>query len=92
MFSSTLWLFDKVVSIYIMMIFISALLSWFPRIRYRYRSAVIWLERVTNPVLNLCRRLLPPSKTGGMDLSPMIAILGIQFIWRILISVLVGGR
>jgi uncharacterized protein YggT (Ycf19 family) len=42
--------------------------------------------------LNLCRRLLPPSKTGGMDLSPMIAMLGIQFIWKILLSVLVGGR
>lgn len=92
MFLPFLWLLDKIVQIYIMLIILGAFLSWFPNVRYRYRSAVILLEKITNPVLLPCRKLLPSSKTGGIDLSPFIAILGIQFIWQLLNSVLFGGK
>ncbi|MHB1455912.1 MAG: YggT family protein [Armatimonadota bacterium] len=85
-------LVDNLIRLYIILIVVRSLLSWFPSARYKYRSAVMWLEKVTDPPLLLCRRLLPPSKTGGMDFSPIIAILGIQFIWQFLANILIGGR
>jgi uncharacterized protein YggT (Ycf19 family) len=31
------------------------------------------------------RNLLPPWKTGGLDLSPLIVIIAIQFIERVIL-------
>jgi len=32
------------------------------------------------------RRLLPPWKTGGLDFSPLIVIIAIQFVERVVLS------
>ena len=42
------------------------------------------LSRLTDPILSPIRKLLPPM--GGMDFSPLIAILAIQFVVRLLID------
>lgn len=42
------------------------------------------LSRLTEPILSPIRKLLPPM--GGMDFSPLIAIIAIQFLVRILID------
>ena len=42
------------------------------------------LSRITEPILSPIRRLLPPM--GGMDFSPLIAIIAIQFLTRMLIN------
>ncbi|MEE8434582.1 MAG: YggT family protein [bacterium] len=42
------------------------------------------LSRLTEPILSPIRKLLPPM--GGMDFSPLIAIIAIQFLVRILIG------
>lgn len=44
---------------------------------------VRFLSRVTDPILSPIRKLLPPM--GGMDFSPLIAIVGIQILEGILI-------
>jgi YggT family protein len=46
---------------------------------------VMFLRQVTEPVLNPVRRLLPPWKTGGLDLSPLIVLLVIQFVDRVVL-------
>jgi YggT family protein len=46
---------------------------------------VQFLHRVTEPVLRPVRNLLPPWKTGGLDLSPLIVIIAIQFIERVIL-------
>jgi YggT family protein len=41
---------------------------------------VRFLYRTTEPILRPFRRILPPGRTGGIDLSPKLAILLIVFL------------
>src|SRR5688572_18038841 len=41
--------------------------------------------RVTSPILKPFRRLLPPWRTGGIDVSPILMFLAILFLRRFLI-------
>ena len=59
-------------------------LSWTNIGGYEIRS---WVFRLTEPLLQPIRRLLPQS--GGMDFSPMILMFGLLFLRRILVGVLV---
>jgi YggT family protein len=56
-------------------ILISALLSWFAP--GGYNPAVALLYSLTEPMLRSVRRLLPPM--GGLDLSPLVALIVLQF-------------
>ncbi len=73
--------------IYSWIIIAAALISWVspdPR-----NPIVMFLRRVTEPVLGPIRRLLPPWKTGGLDLSPLVALIAIWFTeWVILPNLL----
>jgi YggT family protein len=64
--------------VYAILIFIRILLSWIPRLPYnRWLSAVVgFVTDVTDPYLNLFRRVLPPIRVGpgALDLSPMVAL------------------
>jgi YggT family protein len=76
---------DALFLVYIILLFVRILLSWIPRIPYNPTlSAIInFIHEVTDPYLNLFRRILPPIGGGGfaLDLSPMIAII-VLFIIR----------
>ena len=65
--------------VYIVLIFIRVLLSWIPRIPYHpvLRAVLDFVHQVTDPYLNLFRRILPPVGAGGMaiDLSPIVAVI-----------------
>ena len=67
-----------VLSLYTWVIIIRALISWVSP--DPYNPIVQILHRVTEPVLRPLRRLLPPSRTGGLDVSPILAILLIQLV------------
>ena len=41
-------------------------------------SVQMWLYKMTEPVLAPIRRALPPM--GGLDLSPMLLLLALQFL------------
>ena len=72
--------------IYSWVIIASALISWVspdPR-----NPVVMFLRQVTEPVLGPVRRLLPPWKTGGLDLSPLIVLIAIQFVERVILPTL----
>src|SRR6476661_10284837 len=81
---------DALFLVYIILLFVRILLSWIPRIPYNPTlSAVInFIHEVTDPYLNLFRRILPPVGGGGfaLDLSPIIAV----FLLLIVRSVVVG--
>jgi len=70
-------------------IIIHAILSWlvaFEVVNLRNRFAYMvanFLERVTNPVLAPFRRFIPP--LGGVDISPIIALLVLLGVERILL-------
>ncbi|MEW5900391.1 MAG: YggT family protein [Acidobacteriota bacterium] len=71
--------------IYLWVIIFRAVLSWV-RVPSLYPAAVV-LYRLTEPVLRPVRRLLPPERLGGLDLSPVV----VGLIIVVIDSVLVGS-
>src|ERR1700689_2258042 len=75
---------DAVLSLYISVIVIGAILSWlvaFGVINMHNRFVQMmsdFIYRATEPVLRPLRRILPPM--GGLDLSPLVLILIIIFL------------
>lgn len=82
------WLVDTVVSLYIWALILSAVLSWlvaFGVINTQNRFVYLvgdFLHRVTEPALAPIRRVLP--NLGGVDISPLVAILVLIFVRRLL--------
>jgi YggT family protein len=75
--------FGWLLGLYSWVIIAAALITWVspdPR-----NPVVMFLRQVTEPVLAPVRRLLPPWKTGGLDFSPLIVILAIQFVERVVL-------
>ena len=62
--------------IYVALMIIRVLLSWFPNINW-YDPPFSILSQLTDPYLNLFRSIIPP--LGGIDFSPMIAFFVLQF-------------
>jgi YggT family protein len=82
---------DMVFSLYFWVILIAALLSW---VRPDpYNPVVRFLRAVTDPVFYRVRRWLPFLTIGGIDLSPIVVILGLQFLQWFLVPTLMrlGG-
>ncbi len=78
-------LVDLVLVAYMWIIIARALLSWVNP--DPYNPVVRFLYRVTEPVLRPVRRRLPTMQMG-LDLSPMIVLLGIYFLKEFLVPVL----
>jgi YggT family protein len=78
--------------VYIVLIFIRILMSWIPRMPYnRYLSAVLkFVTDVTDPYLNLFRRILPPVRLGGagLDLSPIVATFVLIIVSSIVVDLI----
>lgn len=65
-----------------------ALLSWFPiRPGNPFQPLAVVLHQITEPVLAPLRRILP--SFGMIDLSPIVALLLLQFLQQVLVSALV---
>ncbi len=73
------------VSIYLVLMFIRILLSWFPNVNW-YDPPFSVLSQLTDPYLNIFRSIIPP--LGGIDFSPIIAIFALQFVAQILTGLL----
>jgi YggT family protein len=65
------------ISIYITLIIVRILLTWFPNIEWVQQIAS-FLSIVTDPYLNLFRNLIPP--IGGFDLSTILAVIVLQVV------------
>lgn len=79
-------LFVRVVSqTFIYVVIASALLSFFLPPYHPIREA---LNRIVEPFLNPIRNLMP--RTGTIDFSPLILIFAVQFLSRIVISILLS--
>lgn len=69
---------------YVLLI-IRVVLSWVPGVAYDH-PAVRFVYRATSPVLNPLRRVVPP--VGGLDLSPLVAILLLTLVQSLVINLL----
>jgi YggT family protein len=67
----------RFLQIYLFLIFIRILLTWFPTVSWMNQVAS-FLSPLTDPYLNIFRSFIPP--IGGLDLSPILAIIVLQFI------------
>ena len=63
-----------------LIIFVRAILSWFPI--SRHNPLVAFLDYVTEPILGPLRRVIP--RIGMIDITPMIAIIILLIIARII--------
>jgi YggT family protein len=80
--------------VYLILIFIRILTSWIPRMPYnRYLAAFLkFVSDVTDPYLNIFRRILPPVRMGGagLDLSPIVATFVLIIVGDILVGIVRG--
>jgi YggT family protein len=80
--------------VYVVLIFVRILLSWFPRLPYN-RWLNVFLEFVTettDPYLNVFRRFMPLVRIGpgAIDLSPMVATIVLLFVASIAVNLIRG--
>jgi YggT family protein len=94
MVGALLWLFNMVALLYILAVFAVLVLSWLLAFKVVDPEQPVTakvtggLFALTNPVLNPVRRIIP--SIGGLDLSPVIVILLLQFIRRVVDSLVAG--
>ena len=73
--------------VYSILILIRVLLSWVSV--SPYHPAIRILHQVTDPVIVPLRRLIPPVG-GTVDVSPIVALILLEIVHRVLLSLLVG--
>ena len=73
---------SSAIQLYIMLIFVWVLGSWFPQWRQYVWYRVV--EDMVRPYINLFRAI--PLRIGMIDLSPMLAILVLIILQRLVLS------
>jgi YggT family protein len=88
-------LLDSLISIYLWVIIINALLSWlvaFNILNTQNRFVFSVLDttyKLTDPFLNKIRRFVPTF--GSIDISPIILILGLMFLRNLVFEIFAPG-
>ena len=88
-------LFDTIITIYLWIIIINAILSWlvaFNILNTQNRFVFSVLDttyKLTDPALNKIRRFLP--SFGSVDLSPVVLILFLMFIRNLVFEIFAPG-
>lgn len=83
LFASCLIVLKEAFSLLFWILIIRAILSWVSQ-GQNPMERVLW--QLTDPILNPIRRVIPPM--GGLDLSVLVAIIGLQFLQLLLQDVL----
>lgn len=81
-------------TIYVVLIFIRVLMSWFQRIPYnRVLNVVLeFVRETTDPYLNQFRKFVPMVRIGpgALDLSPIVGIIVLMVVQAIVVSLIRG--
>ncbi|MCK4841591.1 MAG: YggT family protein [Methylococcales bacterium] len=67
-------LINLTLNIFVFAVFARAMLSWFSPSHYNPATSI--LNTLTEPLLNMCRKIIPDM--GGIDFSPLIVLLALQ--------------
>jgi len=95
MIASVLWLVDTLIQLVIWLVIASAIMSWLVAFNVvNPRNGVVYqigrfLEAVTEPLLRPIRKIVP--LLGGIDVSPIILILGLEFLRRAIVWGVMNG-
>ncbi len=82
-------LIDTAFTLYRWIILVRIIMSWLPNVDY-YNPLVRFIYDITEPVLAPFRRLLP--SVGGIDFSPILVFLVLDFVRRIVLQLLIALR
>ena len=88
-------LLDNVITIYLWIIIINAILSWLVAFNVlntqnRFVSSVLDVTyKLTDPALNKLRRFIP--MFGSIDISPIILILLLMFLRNVIFEIFAPG-
>ncbi|MBT3813269.1 MAG: YggT family protein [Gammaproteobacteria bacterium] len=74
-------LISLVINVFVFAVFARALLSWINPGTFNAASNLLY--SITEPLLVSCRRVLPDM--GGVDLSPLIVLVGLQLVKMLII-------
>jgi YggT family protein len=85
---------DALFLVYIVLVLIRVLMTWFTRIPYYpWLDAILnFIREVTDPFLNLFRRFIPLLRIGpgAIDLSPIVAIFVLSIVRTIVVNAISG--
>lgn len=71
-----------------LLLLVYIIFSWLQAFRVDlgpFLSVARFLDNVFNPLLAPFRRLVPPEKLGGLDISPILLILVLQFVAQLIV-------
>jgi YggT family protein len=75
-FQAVVTLLDQIITLYIWVVIIAAVVTWVQA--DPYNPIVQVLRRLTEPVYDKIRRIMPTT-ISGIDFAPIILILALQF-------------
>lgn len=78
-------LINGLFSLFYILILLRCLLSFFPNLDW-YKQPIKFVKEVTDPYLDLFRRLIPP--IGMLDISPVVAIIVLGVIQNFIFIIL----
>ena len=78
---------NNIFTLYFYIIIVRIFLTWIPSIDW-WKQPWQTLAQITDIYLNLFRRFIPP--VGGLDLSPIVALIVLQII-QYLVNILLGA-
>ena len=78
---SVVQLLNLLFNIFVFAIIIRAILSWVSPMSYN--AATSLLHNLTDPMLRVVQRVIPP--ISGIDLSPLVALIGLQVMKMVLL-------
>jgi YggT family protein len=85
---------NTLILIYVVLIFIRILMSWIPRMPYNrwLNMFLTFVTDVTDPYLNIFRRLIPPVRIGpgALDLSPTVGVILLVIVGPIIAGLIRG--
>ena len=73
------WLVGQIITFYEIVLIVRIVLTWVPH--NAYHPAAVFLRKITEPVLEPVRRIIP--SIGGIDISPIVVFIGLGFIKRV---------
>jgi YggT family protein len=89
-----LWLIDTLLDVYVWIIIASVVLSWLVNFNVvnPYNPAIRAIQnfcyQLTEPLLRPIRRFMPD--LGGIDISPIVLLLGVEFLRHFIIRAAFG--
>lgn len=85
MINNLIFVVNRFFQIYFWLILVRCLLSFVPSIDW-YKQPFEAIKDVTDLYLNLFRKIIPP--VGGIDFSPIVAVIALQILNYIIIYLL----